>query len=184
MQMKLALRLSCSLFFFTSFAFAGVWVSSPTNHSTVGSTVQYVAKAATSCAKGVAAMAIYTAPGQLAYKVAGAHLNTLLTFNPGTYDTVVQEWDYCGSSSYVHVKIFVPLTAKTIPHSQHVWLITEENHSYENVIGNASMPYYNYLAHKYALATQYYSDRHSSLPALMRLVAGQIVTTNNNTTAC
>jgi acid phosphatase len=46
------------------------------------------------------------------------------------------------------------------------------------------MPDYNYLAHKYALATQYYSDRHSSLPALMRLVAGQIVTTNNNTTAC
>ena len=71
-----------------------------------------------------------------------------------------------------------------VPRSKHVWLITEENHSYESVIGNANMPYYNSLAKKYALAAQYYSEQHSSLPALMWLVAGQPVTSNNNTTAC
>jgi len=46
------------------------------------------------------------------------------------------------------------------------------------------MPYYNSLANKYALATQYYANLHSSLTSLMWLVAGQNVTTNNNTTSC
>jgi hypothetical protein len=35
-----------------------------------------------------------------------------------------------------------------VPQSQHVWIITEENHSYESVIGNTSMPYYNSIASK------------------------------------
>ena len=72
----------------------------------------------------------------------------------------------------------------TVPHSDHVWIVTEENRSYETVIGSSHMPYYNSLANKYALAAEYYSNRHGSLPALMRLVAGQSVTTNNNTTSC
>jgi phosphoesterase family protein/Big-like domain-containing protein len=71
-----------------------------------------------------------------------------------------------------------------IPRSRHVWLITEENHSYESVIGNANMPYYNSLAKNHTLATQYYSEQHNSISALMWLVAGQSVTGNNNTTAC
>jgi hypothetical protein len=71
-----------------------------------------------------------------------------------------------------------------VPHSNHVWVITEENHSYESVIGNPSMPYYNSLAKKYGLATQYYSPMHNSLAALMWLVAGQMVTADNNTTRC
>jgi hypothetical protein len=33
--------------------------------------------------------------------------------------------------------------AATVPRSKHVWIITEENHSYESVIGNSNMPYYN-----------------------------------------
>jgi len=73
---------------------------------------------------------------------------------------------------------------ETVPRSNHVWIITEENRSYESVIGSSYMPYYNSLANKYALAVQYYANRHSSLPALMRLVAGRDVTTNNNTTSC
>ena len=71
-----------------------------------------------------------------------------------------------------------------VPRSNHVWVITEENHSYESVIGNPSMPYYNALAKKYALSTQYYSPMHNSLAALMWLVAGQMVTADNNTTTC
>ena len=43
------------------------------------------------------------------------------------------------------------LASAQIPRSKHVWLITQENHSYESVIGNAGMPYYNSLATKYAL---------------------------------
>ena len=82
----------------------------------------------------------------------------------------------------------LPLTqftgAQDVPRSSHVWIINEENHSYEQVIGNAQMPYYNQLAHQYGVAAQFYSDQHSSLPALMWFVAGAAVETNNDTTSC
>jgi hypothetical protein len=58
-----------------------------------------------------------------------------------------------------------------VPQSKHVWIVTEENHSYESVIGNSGMPYFNSLATKYGLATQYYSEQHNSISALMWLVA-------------
>jgi len=80
--------------------------------------------------------------------------------------------------------VAIPAAHAQVPQSKHIWLVTEENHSYENVIGNSSMPYFNSLAKKYGLATEYYSNQHSSLTALMWLVAGQPVTTNNNTTSC
>jgi hypothetical protein len=76
------------------------------------------------------------------------------------------------------------LHAQNVPRSSHVCIITEENHSYEAVVGNAQMPYYNQLIHRYGLATQFYSNQHSSLPALMWFVAGAPVELNNNTTSC
>ena len=84
-----------------------VSVSAPQPNSTVGATVQYVATASSSCAKGVAAMGIYTAPGALAYVTQGAKLNTSLTLKPGTYQTVVEEWDYCGGAATTPVTIKV-----------------------------------------------------------------------------
>jgi acid phosphatase len=74
--------------------------------------------------------------------------------------------------------------AQTIPPSSHVWIINEENHSYEDVVGNSQMPYINQLIQQYGLATQFYSDQHSSLPALMWFVAGQPVTPDNDTVSC
>jgi hypothetical protein len=74
-------------------------VSSPANHSTVGTTVNYAASAVTTCARGVAGMEILTAPGVVVYKVNGATLNTNLNLNPGIYNTTVQAWDNCGSSA-------------------------------------------------------------------------------------
>jgi phosphatidylinositol-3-phosphatase len=71
-----------------------------------------------------------------------------------------------------------------IPHSSHVWVLTEENHSLEEVVGSSKMPYYNQLIHQYGLATQFYSNQHSSLPALMWFVAGAPVTRDNNTVSC
>ena len=76
------------------------------------------------------------------------------------------------------------LAAAQVPPSSHIWIITEENHSYEEVIGNPSMPYYNGLIKKYALATQYYATQHNSLSALMWLVTGQKVTDDDNAQAC
>jgi phosphatidylinositol-3-phosphatase len=76
------------------------------------------------------------------------------------------------------------INAQNVPRSSHVWIITEENHSYETIVGNSQMPYYNHLIHQYGLATQFYSNQHSSLPALMWFVAGAPVELNNNTTSC
>jgi phosphatidylinositol-3-phosphatase len=74
--------------------------------------------------------------------------------------------------------------AQDVPRSTHVWMITEENHSYEDVVGNPQMPYYNQLLDRYGVASQFYSNQHSSLPALMWLVAGAPVETNNDTVSC
>ena len=100
-------RFSAVLLLLCPLAVAQVSVSAPANNSVVSTTVQYVATARSSCAKGVSAMGIYTAPNVLAYVVNGASLNTLLTLNPGTYRTVVQEWDNCGGSQATNVNITV-----------------------------------------------------------------------------
>src|SRR5579863_2388532 len=81
--------------------------------------------------------------------------------------------------------VFASLAAaQDVPRSSHVWMIADENHSYEEIVGNAQMPYYNQLIHRYGLATQFYSDQHSSLPALMWFVAGAPVELNNDTVSC
>jgi hypothetical protein len=86
---------------------SGVQVSEPKDNSTVATQVQYTASATSTCAKGISAMGVYTSPGVLAYHSQGANLNALLTLNPGTYHTVVQEWDACGGSAYTPVTIQV-----------------------------------------------------------------------------
>jgi len=61
-----------------------VRVTAPSNNATVATQVQDTATASTSCANGVSAMGIYTAPGVLAHVAAGASLNKVLTLSPGT----------------------------------------------------------------------------------------------------
>ncbi len=95
-------------------ALAQVSVTAPANNSQVATTVQYVATATTPCAKGVAAIGIYTAPNVLAYVVAGSKLNTELNLNPGTYQTVVQEWDNCGGVGKANVAITVQGSAPEV----------------------------------------------------------------------
>lgn len=85
----------------------GVWVSSPGNGSNVGSPVHYLASASTAtCAKGVASMGVYV-NNQLKFVANGAHLDTNINLNAGTYDTVVEEWDYCGGAAFTHVNVTV-----------------------------------------------------------------------------
>jgi hypothetical protein len=85
----------------------GVWVMAPANNGSVGSPVNYVATATTyTCSKGVASMGVYI-NDVLTYVSQGASLNTNLSFSSGTYNTVVEEWDYCGGASYTPIKITV-----------------------------------------------------------------------------
>lgn len=89
------------------YAFGAVAVTSPASGASVTSPVRYVATATTAtCANGVASMGIYV-NNQLMYVVDGARLDTSLSFNPGAYNTVVEEWDYCGGASYSSVPISV-----------------------------------------------------------------------------
>ncbi len=48
----------------------------------------------------------------------------------------------------------------------------EENHSYSQVIGSASVPYFNSFASQYALATQYFANTHPSLANYLVLTTG------------
>jgi hypothetical protein len=85
---------------------AGVFVSSPANNSTVGPAVQYSATAGAACSKGVSAMGVYV-DNTLQYSTPGATLNTVLTVTPGTHNTVVEEWDYCGGATFTPLTINV-----------------------------------------------------------------------------
>jgi polyvinyl alcohol dehydrogenase (cytochrome) len=91
-----------------------VTVTAPVNGSQVTSPVQFTASAASpNCAKGVASMRIYTAPGLDAYTVDRSSLNVSLTLSPGTYNTVVQSWDNCGNVGKTFVTITVTNGDKT-----------------------------------------------------------------------
>ncbi len=112
---KFALLLAlCS----STLALASLSVSAPANGSQVSTTVQYVANATTSCAAGVSAVGIYTAPGVLAYSTSGSSLNTQLSLSPGTYQTVVEEWDNCGGASTTPVTIYVSGAASEVQVAQ------------------------------------------------------------------
>ena len=69
-----------------------------------------------------------------------------------------------------------------VPTVAHVFLLIDENHSYTDVIGNPAMPYLNSLANRYALATQYYSNTHPSLPNYFMLTTGDLVTNTDSFT--
>ena len=123
---KAVLRLACFFVTFTPAVFAGVNVTSPSNGVTVQSPVHYTASAgSTSCAKGVASMGIYTAPGVLAYVGNGTSLSTELLLSPGTYNTVVEQWDYCGGAATTPITI-------TVSSEAGVFVTAPANHSAVN----------------------------------------------------
>ena len=103
-----------SLIVFAPKVFAGVAVSSPTSGATVSSPVHYVATGTTTtCAQGVAAMGIYV-NNQLTYTVNGSQLDTNLSFNPGSYQTVVEEWDNCGGATVTPIAIQVSAATSVV----------------------------------------------------------------------
>lgn len=80
--------------------------------------------------------------------------------------------------------LFIGVSAfAQVPRSKHVYIVAEENRSYEHIVGSASMPYLNSLINKGGLATQFYSNQHGSLENYFWVTAGQKITDNNSTTA-
>jgi phosphatidylinositol-3-phosphatase len=70
-----------------------------------------------------------------------------------------------------------------VPRSKHVYIVAEENRSYERLVGSPSMPYLNSLLAKGAVATQFYSNMHGSLENYLIVTSGQYLTHNNSTLA-
>ena len=78
--------------------------------------------------------------------------------------------------------LFVGVSAfAQVPRSNHVYIVAEENRSYEHIVGSASMPYLNSLLAKGALATQFYANQHGSLENYLIVTSGQYITHNNDT---
>ena len=67
-----------------------------------------------------------------------------------------------------------------IPQFSRVFLVVEENHSFENVIGSPAMSYLNSLASRYGLATSYYANTQPSIGNYFMLTTGQIITNDSN----
>jgi hypothetical protein len=85
-----------------------VTVISPKPGLSSGSPIFYEAYATNSeCAKGIAAIRVYTAPYVAAITVNGAHLENFISLQPGSYSTVVQAWDNCGGVGKTAVNIVV-----------------------------------------------------------------------------
>ena len=68
-----------------------------------------------------------------------------------------------------------------VPTPAHVVVVVEENHSYDEVIGNSGAPYINSLATQGALFTNSYAIEHPSQPNYLDLFSGsnQGVTDDN-----
>src|SRR5271157_2241647 len=64
-------------------------------------------------------------------------------------------------------------TPASIPQVQHVFIVVEENQSYDDVIGNPDMPFLNQLAAHGGLARQYYANTHPSLNNYFYLTSGR-----------
>jgi phosphatidylinositol-3-phosphatase len=84
----------------------------------------------------------------------------------------------------VALALFIGVSAfAQVPRSNHVYIVAEENRSYEHIVGSASMPYLNSLLAKGALATQFYANQHGSLENYLIVTSGQKLTDNNSTLA-
>ncbi|HZP03601.1 MAG TPA: alkaline phosphatase family protein [Terracidiphilus sp.] len=70
------------------------------------------------------------------------------------------------------------------PPSKHVILVMEENQNYSTVAGNtAAWPNLNRLIGNGALATNYYANSHPSIGNYFMLTTGQLLTTDDGSTA-
>ena len=164
-------------------ASTGVSVAAPSSGSTVNSPVVYTASATSACASGVASMGIYV-NNTLKYVVNGSTLNTSLSLAPGSYYTVVQDWDNCGGSQKQAVNITVAgtSTAAQVPSSRHIVMVVEENTGYASVVGSSAWPNLNSLIAHGALPTHDYANSHPSIGNYFMMTTGQILTTDDNST--
>ena len=59
-----------------------------------------------------------------------------------------------------------------IPRYDHIFVIIEENHTFDEVIGNKAAPNLNRLAETYGLATEFFAEVHPSEGNYVAMVGG------------
>ena len=127
--MKSRFFASLALFLLPASVWATVAVTSPVNGQTVSTSANYVATASTStCSRGVASMGVYV-DGVLGNVVNGNVLNTTVSLSLGSHNTVVQEWDYCGGSTYTPIAVIVATQSA-------VWVTLPTPNSTVNLLTN------------------------------------------------
>lgn len=65
-----------------------------------------------------------------------------------------------------------PTVRPLVPNFKHIIMIVFENHEYDLVVGNSSMPSYNQFASENTLLSQYYAITHPSLPNYLAIFGG------------
>jgi acid phosphatase len=76
--------------------------------------------------------------------------------------------------------IFSCKTKKDIPTPDHVVIVVEENHSYNEIIGSQNAPYINQLSKEGALFTHSYGVTHPSQPNYLALFSGSLQSVNGD----
>ena len=64
------------------------------------------------------------------------------------------------------------LNAQTLPRPDHIVIVIEENHTFDQIVGKSKAPYINSLIEEGALFTKYYATRHPSQPNYFVLFSG------------
>lgn len=59
-----------------------------------------------------------------------------------------------------------------MPAYDHIFVIIEENHTFDEIIGNKAAPHINQLAHDYGLATEFFGEVHPSEGNYVAMVGG------------
>src|ERR1051326_8914390 len=80
------------------------------------------------------------------------------------------------SSVFMLCLAHAAMAQTSTPPLGHVVIVAMENHSYSDVVGSASMPYYNGLINQYGLAQNFYANVHGSFPNYAMLTSGELIT--------
>jgi acid phosphatase len=73
-----------------------------------------------------------------------------------------------------------PTPAPVALAADHVVLVMLENHSFSQVIGNPSMPFFNSLAAQNSLASNYFANAHPSISNYFMLTTGNVETNDDH----
>ena len=99
----------------------------------------------------------------------------------GTVNVVVTNPDgQSGTLTNGFIYTAPPPPPNPAPQFARVFLLVEENHSFESVINGSSMPYLNSLASRYGLAMNYFANTQPSIGNYFMLTTGQIITNDSN----